>query len=207
MNAYIEYIAEVKTTLDRLPWNAIQEVVNAIVQAWRNGKQIFVMGNGGSASTASHMACDLSKNTANPHAPRLRVMALTDNMALVTAYSNDNGYQNVFAEQLKNFINPGDVVIAISASGKSPNVLNAIQLANQEGAITIGWSGYDGGPLSKMVDVPIVVPNHCIEQIEDIHVMLEHMVTVAVRDAMAAYAHGNSIVLPRVDAMLASAAD
>lgn len=207
MNAYREYAAEIAATLDRLPWESIQEVVNTIVQAWRNGKQVFVMGNGGSASTASHMACDLSKNTVNPNAPRLRVMALTDNMALVTAYSNDNGYQNVFAEQLKNFINPGDVVIAISASGKSPNVLNAIQLANDEGATTIGWSGYEGGPLSKMVDVSVVVPNHCIEQIEDIHVMLEHMVTVAVRDAMATVTYNNTIVMPRADAMLASAAD
>jgi D-sedoheptulose 7-phosphate isomerase len=181
---FTEYIADIKTTLDRLPPNQLQRVVEIILNAWQRGKQVFVMGNGGSASTASHMACDLSKNTAGPGLPRLRVMSLNDNMALVSAHSNDNGYENVFSEQLKNFLNRGDVVIAISASGNSANVLNAIRFANSVGAITVGWSGYQGGQLAKIAQVSLVVPNNCIEQIEDIHLMLEHMVTVAVRDAM-----------------------
>jgi D-sedoheptulose 7-phosphate isomerase len=204
MNMYTEYVAEVKATLDALPWQQIQEVVDVIINAWRKGQQIFVMGNGGSASTASHMACDLSKNTANAYSPRLRVMSLNDNMALLSAHSNDNGYENVFAEQLKNFINRGDVVIAISASGNSANVLKAIRLANAVGATTIGWSGYEGGQLAKLVEVPVVVPNHNIEQIEDIHLMLEHMVTVAVREAMAAQPLVNPHNLPFTEAVAIS---
>jgi D-sedoheptulose 7-phosphate isomerase len=145
---------------------------------------VIIMGNGGSAATASHMACDLGKNTVIPGRPRFRVMALTDSMALITAYANDLGYENVFAEQLTNLVRPGDIVVGISTSGNSPNVLRAIELARQAGAITIGWTGYDGGKLAQMVDVPVVVPNHCVEQLEDVHLMLEHMVTAALRQAI-----------------------
>jgi D-sedoheptulose 7-phosphate isomerase len=198
---FTQYIADIKSSLDRLPSSQLQEVVDLILNAWHNNRQIFIMGNGGSASTASHMACDLSKNTARANAPRLRVMSLNDNMALVSAYSNDNGYENVFAEQLKNFVNPNDIVIAISASGNSANVLKAIRLANSMGAITVGWSGYHGGELAKIAQFPLVVPSHNIEQIEDIHLMLEHMVTVAVRDAMAASQLETSTILPFADAI------
>lgn len=201
---FAQYIAEIKATLDRLPPHQIQRVVDIILNAWHNGQQIFIMGNGGSAATASHMACDLSKNTAHANAPRLRVMSLNDNMALVSAHSNDNGYENVFAEQLKNFINRDDIVIAISASGNSANVLKAIRLANTTGAITIGWSGYEGGELAKLAQVPLVVPNHNIEQIEDIHLMLEHMVTVAVRDAIATYQLSPSVMQPFADSVTRS---
>jgi len=197
---FTEYISGIKTTLDRLPSYQFQRVVEVILDAWRHGKQIFIMGNGGSAATASHMACDLSKNTAGPDLPRLRVMSLNDNMALLSAHSNDNGYENIFSEQLKNFINRGDVVIAISASGNSANILNATRLANAAGAITIGWSGYQGGQLAKIAHIPLVVPNNSIEQIEDIHLMLEHMVTVAVRDAMPFSLQSSTLALPYGDA-------
>ncbi len=204
VSSTMEYIAAFKATLDSLPLPQIHAVVDVIVKAWRNEQQIFIMGNGGSASTASHVACDLSKNTVNVNAPRLRVMALTDNMALVTAYSNDNGYENVFAEQLKNFVNRNDVVLAISASGNSANVLKAIQVAQDAGAITVGWSGYEGGKLANLVEIPIVVPSHSIEQIEDIHLMLGHIVTIAVRDAMAAPQKANTMSLPLENAMAMS---
>jgi D-sedoheptulose 7-phosphate isomerase len=187
MTFYREYAAQVKDTLDRLPWSKVQTVVQMLYAAWLDGRQVFVMGNGGSASTASHMACDLGKNTAIAGQPRLRVMSLNDNMALFSAHSNDNGYENVFAEQLATFVQPGDVVVAISASGNSPNVLNGVKLARDRGAMTIGWSGYEGGALAQLADLAIVVPNHVIEQIEDIHLMLEHMVTVALRRAMLAH--------------------
>lgn len=153
---------------------------------------------GGSASTASHMACDLGKNTAVGDMPRLRVMSLNDNMALFSALSNDNGYARVFADQLAAFVNAGDVVIAISASGNSPNVLNAIRLAQARGALTIGWSGYAGGQLAQLVDLPLVVTNQVIEQIEDIHVMLEHMVTTGLRQAMLDHQAAASFALPAV---------
>ena len=172
-----------KQTLDRLPFDRIEGLVSQLHRARLDGKQIFVVGNGGSASTATHLACDLGKNTVSAHMPRFRVMALTDNMAVFSALANDLGYENVFAEQLANFIQMGDVVIAISASGNSANVLKAVELAKRHNALTVGWSGYDGGRLASLVDLPIVVPNQCIEQIEDVHLMLAHMVTVAVRQA------------------------
>ncbi|MCX6044211.1 MAG: SIS domain-containing protein [Chloroflexi bacterium] len=182
MNYYKQYVVDIKQTLDGLPWESIQEIVYLLHQARLSGKQVFVMGNGGSASTASHMACDLNKNTVAPNHPRFRVMALTDSMALFSACANDFSYEDVFAEQLENFVREGDVVVAISASGNSPNVLKAVKLARAHKAITIGWSGYDGGKLAGLVDFPVVVPSQSIEQIEDIHLMLEHMITVALRN-------------------------
>jgi D-sedoheptulose 7-phosphate isomerase len=178
---YQQYATEVALTLDLLPWETIHEMVQVLHRARLEGRQIFVMGNGGSASTATHMACDLSKNTAVAGAPRFRIMALTDNMALFSALANDLAYEDVFAEQLANFLQPGDVVVAISTSGNSPNVLKAVELARTSGAFTIGWTGYNGGKLARLVDMSIVVPNECVEQIEDIHMMLEHMATKALR--------------------------
>ena len=123
MMFYDQYVTQIKATLDQLPWRQIQEVVDVLHDTWLADRQVFIMGNGGSASTASHMACDLGKNTAMSGTRRLRVMSLNDNMALFSAHANDNSYANVFAEQLSNFICVGDVVIAISASGNSPNVI------------------------------------------------------------------------------------
>lgn len=184
MLQFKEYASEVKETLDQLPWQKLQQVVDILRTAWLTNKQVFVMGNGGSAATASHMACDLSKNTVVAGMPRLRAISLNDNMAHFSAYANDNGYDQVFAEQLTNYVNEGDVVIAISASGNSPNVLRAIERAQEYGALTIGWSGYQGGKLAQLVDLSLVIPSNSIEQIEDIHLMFVHMVTVAMRKAM-----------------------
>lgn len=181
MNFFQEYTIELKRTLDNLPWEKLQEVVNVIHRARVEGRQVFIMGNGGSASTATHMACDIGKNTAFPGYPRVRAISLNDNMAFFSALANDNGYESVFAEQLLNLVRPGDVVVAISASGNSPNILKAVETAKEHNAYTIGWSGYEGGKLSKLADLSIVVHNNCIEQIEDIHLMLEHMVVQALR--------------------------
>jgi D-sedoheptulose 7-phosphate isomerase len=143
------------------------------------------MGNGGSAATASHFACDLSKGTLMPGRPRFRVIALTDNMALFSAYANDYGYDSVFAQQLASIMRPGDVVVGISGSGNSPNVISAIELANKMQATTIGLTGFEGGKLSSLVDICVLVPNHCMEQIEDIHLMLEHTICTCLRKAIA----------------------
>lgn len=183
MDQYRSYLHELKRTLDRLPVERIEATVEQIHRARINHKQVFIMGNGGSAATASHFACDLGKNTVSAGLPRLRVQALNDNMAFLSACANDYGYETVFAEQLANFVQPGDVVLGISASGNSPNVLKAIQLARTCDAFTIGWSGYQGGKLAKLVDLPIVISSDSIEQIEDIHLMLAHMVTIALRNA------------------------
>lgn len=183
---YADYVSGIKHTLDKMPWERVEQVLDVLDAARLAGRKVFVFGNGGSASTATHMACDLSKNTAMPGTPRLRTLALNDNMALFSALGNDLGYENVFAEQLATLVDPDDVVIAISASGNSPNVLKAIDVATERGATTIGLSGYAGGKLAQLVDYPIVAENDCIEQVEDIHLILEHMMTSALRERMRA---------------------
>ena len=183
---YIEYAAQVKQTLDHMPWQQFHQMVSLFHLARLESRQIFVLGNGGSAATASHIACDLNKNTRTkdarlPSPPRMRVTSLNDNMSFFSAIANDEGYANVFTHQLENVLQENDVLLAISASGNSPNVINAVKFARPRRAQTVGWSGYDGGALANLVDIPIVVPNGCIEQIEDVHMMMGHILTVALR--------------------------
>jgi D-sedoheptulose 7-phosphate isomerase len=184
MDAIYRYVEEIKDTLDRLPWEAIQETISLLQEARLRDRRVFIMGNGGSAATASHFACDLGKGTLLPGRPRFRVMALTDNMPLFSALANDFGYDRVFVEQLINLVQPEDVVVGISASGNSPNVLNALLFARKVGATTVGMTGFDGGQLKDLVDVCIQVPNHCMEQVEDLHLMLEHLISTRLRQAI-----------------------
>ncbi len=178
------YLEDVRSTLDALPLERIHDVVDVLLSANYVGSTVFTIGNGGSAATASHLACDLAKGAIVPGRPRFRVIALTDNVPLMTAWSNDVAYEDVFAEQLKGLMGRGDVVVAISGSGNSSNVLRAVNLARRMGGITIGLSGFDGGRLSALVDVPIVVPNHCMEQIEDVHVTLCHLVCTVLQERL-----------------------
>ena len=140
------------------------------------GKQIFVCGNGGSSSTASHMANDLGKGASQFGGAPFKITALTDNVAWMTALANDMSYEDVFVEQLRNFASAGDVLIAISGSGNSPNVLKAVELANERGLTTVGWTGFDGGRLATIVDLSIVVGSHHMGRVEDVHVILMHLV-------------------------------
>jgi D-sedoheptulose 7-phosphate isomerase len=177
-------LEEVRCTLAELPQEHIQDVVDVLLSANHVGSTIFTLGNGGSASTASHFAGDLAKGTITPGYPRFRVVALTDNLPLITAWSNDVSYEDVFAEQLDGLIQRGDVVIAFSGSGNSPNVLRAVELARRAGGITIGFSGFAGGQLSSLVDISVVVPNDCMEQIEDVHIILCHTITTVLREQL-----------------------
>jgi D-sedoheptulose 7-phosphate isomerase len=176
------YLSGLQDTLGKLPQNDIQQVIDALTLARQERRQVFIMGNGGSAATASHFMCDLAKNTRNAALPHFRVIALTDNVPVFSALANDEGYDNVFSGQLANLLQPGDIVIGISASGRSSNVLKAIELANQTGAQTIGFTGFDGGQLRQMVDIQVHVPSDCIEFVEDIHLVLEHMITKALKE-------------------------
>ena len=176
------YILALQHTLDQLPRQTVAEVVTLLEQARAQARQIFIMGNGGSAATASHFVCDLAKNTRREGLPHFRVIGLTDNMAIFSAYANGEGYESVFAQQLTNLILPGDIVIGISASGNSQNVINAIQEAKRHSATTIAFTGFDGGRLGPMVDINIHVKSHVIEHVEDIHLMLEHMIVKAIKD-------------------------
>jgi D-sedoheptulose 7-phosphate isomerase len=200
MNFVKSYIDELKEALDDLSEDVIEQVLDILHVARLDNKQVFILGNGGSASTASHFVCDLGKNTRVKGSPNFRVMGLTDNMALFSALANDEGYENVFAQQLANHIQPGDVVIGISTSGNSPNVVNAIHLANSVGANTIGFTGFDTGKLGSQVDVNLHVPSHSIEQVEDVHLVLEHLITKALREKaqQMVMADSSLAVLPEV---------
>jgi D-sedoheptulose 7-phosphate isomerase len=185
MDPISEYINDLQQVLLRLPKEPIYQVVDVLHEARLNDRQVFILGNGGSASTASHFACDLAKNTRIPGWPSFRVLPFTDNMALMTAYANDEGYENVFSQQLACFVRAADIVIGISTSGNSPNVLNAIKLANEMEATTIGMTGFDGGQLAGLVDINLHVRSNRIEQVEDVHLMFEHVITFALRDQLA----------------------
>ena len=182
MNPVKSYLKTLHATLDRLPIPDIEAVIDVLYAARMEGRQVFIMGNGGSASTASHFVCDLAKNTRMPGWPHFRVLGLTDNMALFSALANDDGYENVFASQLENLVRAGDIVIGISTSGNSPNVVNTLGFANRAGAVTVGFTGFDSGKVGGIVDHHIHVPSHNIEQVEDIHLMLEHLIVTVLRE-------------------------
>ena len=178
------YLSELQQTLARLPHRPVEETIGILHEARLTGRRVFILGNGGSASTASHFVCDLAKNTRMQGWPHFRVIGLTDNMALITAYANDENFENVFAQQLSNFMQPADVVIAISTSGSSPNVLQAVRVANEMKATTIGFTGYEGGQLGTMVDINLNVSSNCVEQIEDIHLIFEHIICTGLRELL-----------------------
>lgn len=186
MEQITAYISVLQDTVGRLPVEAIARVVEVLQTAREHGRKVFIMGNGGSASTANHFVCDLAKNTRHDSLPHFRVIGLTDNMAIFSAYANDEGYENVFAAQLANLMEEDDVVIAISASGNSANVVKAVEEAKKHNAITVGFTGFSGGKLALLVDLQVHVDSHVIEHVEDIHLMLEHMIVKAIKDIAVA---------------------
>jgi len=179
------YLSEMQRTLARLPREAIARLGQALLRAYRNDKQVFTLGNGGSASTASHMAADLAKNTIGPHTRRFRIVSLNENAAIMTAIANDLGYEFVFSEQLIEVICPGDLLIAVSASGNSPNVLQAIRRARAQSALTCAVLGFDGGEAATLVDIPIVIPSDNYGIVEDVHLMINHMLVEYLREHLA----------------------
>ncbi|MEX2213755.1 MAG: SIS domain-containing protein [Phycisphaeraceae bacterium] len=177
-----DYFARLSDTITRLDVAAVASAIALLRQARDAGKLIFTMGNGGSASTASHMVCDLNKGASYQRDSRFRVMCLNDNFATLMAYANDVSYTSVFVEPLKNFMTPGDLVIGISGSGNSPNVLEAIDYANANGGITLGFCGYEGGKLIKAAAHHIHVPINDMQIVEDLHLVLNHVMLLALCD-------------------------
>src|SRR5690349_8597414 len=177
-----DYISTLQITMDQLPREVIAEVIDVLQQARRRGNQVFILGNGGSASTASHFACDLAKNTRQEGLPHFRVIGLTDNMAMFSALANDEGYENVFSEQLASLVRPRDIVISISASGNSKNVINAVEMAHRYEATVIGFTGFDGGRLGQLADIHLHVNSNIIEHVEDIHLILEHLIVRSIKE-------------------------
>lgn len=179
------YFNRLKLNLDEIMSNystEISEIADVLLDARNNEKNVFIMGNGGSGSTASHFVGDLSKGTIVQGKPRFKAMSLTDNVPNVLAWANDESYSDIFIEQLKNFMNSKDVVIGISGSGNSENVIKAINYANEHGGVTIGFSGFDGGKLFKTAHYNIHVDDQYMQRVEDIHLILEHLLTSIIRE-------------------------
>lgn len=172
----IKYFNEIKSVLDSIDLEVLEKVVNLISKAYYGDCHIFTMGNGGSASNASHFACDINKGVSTPDSRKFKVISLTDNIPLITAYANDLSYEDIFVEQMKNYLKAGDLVIGISGSGKSKNILNAIDYANINKATTIGISGYDGGLLAKKVHLSLNVKVNDMQKCEDVHLILIHII-------------------------------
>jgi len=176
LQAYFESVSEV---LLKLPRDSIAKVIAILKRARAEGRRIFIFGNGGSAATASHFACDLGKGTVQEGKPRFKIIALNDNMPTFSAYANDLGYETVFAEPLVTLSGPGDVAIGISASGNSLNVLQAMDVARERGLATIGLTGFQGGKIKDKVDIYIIVPSNSMQQIEDAHLVILHAIFLA----------------------------
>ncbi len=170
-----DYLGRLQTALGSLSRGELTELGEILARAYRNGKQVFTVGNGGSSSLASHMAADLAKNTIGPNMRRFRIMSLNENAAIVTALANDLGYENIFSEQLQSLIRAGDVLIVVSASGNSPNIIRAIEYARSQSAEVVGLLGFDGGQAAQLADLAIVVPSWDYGVVEDVHLIINHI--------------------------------
>lgn len=190
-NAYLE---ELQQVLRNLPMKEIERACEVLYQAYAAEKTVFLFGNGGSAALASHMACDLGKGTFAPaHIPlpgvkRFKVLSLTDNVPMLSAWANDTAYENIFAEQLANFIQPRDVAFGISGSGNSANVLKALAIAREVGAITVGLTGSGGGKMAALLDYAIITPCSNMQQIEDTHLIVAHIIFLELRQRISGQA-------------------
>jgi D-sedoheptulose 7-phosphate isomerase len=180
-NAYFRHLAQ---TVAKLPLASIGDITEILLAAYEAGRMIYLFGNGGSAALASHFACDLGKGTANGNGKRFHVLALTDNVPLMTAWANDSKYEDIFAEQLSNFVRPDDIAFAISGSGNSANVLRALKLARQAGAVTIGLTGFEGGSMRGLCDHCIIVPSDNMQIIEDMHLCVAHALFTEIRQRL-----------------------
>ncbi len=180
-----DYLKGLRSCLDEIVEEDIIEIVDIIMKACSDGKKVFFMGNGGSATTASHFARDISIGTAKEGKPRVRALSLADSIAAITSLANDVGYNSVFKEQLIGQVDKGDVVIGISASGNSPNVLEAMEYARSAGAVTVGFIGFGGGKLKELSDKSIVLSSRDYGQVEDTHLVLDHIFTCLVKERIA----------------------
>ena len=188
---YIEsYFSDMKKVIETISRDDIDRVVKLLFSAWESGNQVFICGNGGSASTATHFSCDLSKTTIVEGKRRFKVHCLNDNIPLITAIINDEGFDNLFIEQLKNLFQKGDILICISVHGGvgrdkaalwSQNLVKAMRYAKEMKGYTIGLAGFDGGVMKEIADACIVVPINSTPQVESFHLALEHLISSCLR--------------------------
>lgn len=179
-HSYFETLAHI---IKKLPYHQMEMVADELYRAYEDGRRVFLFGNGGSAALASHLACDLGKGTAIAGKPqrRFRVLSLADNMALLTAWANDTSYEQIFAEQLHNFLQCGDIAFGISGSGSSPNVLRALEVARDAGAINIGLTGFKGGKMKDLCDFCMIIPSDNMQIIEDLQLSIAHSLFTVIR--------------------------
>ncbi len=178
------YIEELRAILERLDYAMIDRFTETIWRGYEQGKTLFIFGNGGSAALASHLATDMGKGTIAKERERFRVVSLTDNVPLMTAWANDFGYENIFAEQIRGVAQPGDVALAISGSGNSENVVRGIAAAREAGATVMAITGFDGGRVKELCELRLIVPSHNMQHVEDAHLCAAHAIFTAVRERM-----------------------
>lgn len=175
------YFDDVGRVISNMPFTVIDRIVSAFMEVYESNRRIYLFGNGGSAALASHFACDLGKGAANGSGKRFQALALTDNIPMMTAWANDANYEDIFAEQLVNFVDYGDLAVAISGSGRSPNVLKALAVAREAKACTIGLTGFQGGLMKDLCDICLIIPSNNMQIIEDLHLSVTHAVFTALR--------------------------
>lgn len=201
--AYIDqYLSGIEQISRDISREDIDRVIEYLYEAWSKERRIFIFGNGGSAGTASHFAADLNKCTSIDGKKRIKVMSLVDSVPWVSALTNDDGWDNVYVEQMKNFFEPGDVALALSVhggSGKdkaglwSQNLLKGLQYAKDHRGIALGFSGFDGGAMKEMAHACVVVPYNTTPHVESFHVALHHLVTFCLADRIRLSAHGEPV--------------
>jgi D-sedoheptulose 7-phosphate isomerase len=177
-----DYILTLQRLLSEIEPELIERNVELLLEVYRHNRRVVLCGNGGSASTASHLVCDLMKNILLDGGKPFEAVALTDSPALISAWGNDTHFENVFAGQARTWLRKGDVLIAISGSGNSRNILNAVEFAREIGATSVGWCGYGGGKLAEAADLSIVVQRRNMQQVEDLHMIFGHIIFSAFRD-------------------------
>ncbi len=171
-----DYLAKLQQLLGTIPHSSVEQLITWLAEARAAGATIFVVGNGGSATTASHFATDLGKGASLNLPERFRILSLTDNIGWISALGNDVCYEDIFVEQLRNFARPGDVVVGISVSGNSENVVRSIKWARRNGCRTVALLGKKGGKLKSCADLPILINSDHYGRVEDAHLIITHMV-------------------------------
>lgn len=195
LGGYWDDLADLARALDP---DRLRAAAELLLETQARGRVVFLVGNGGSAATASHFACDLAKGTRDGGPPTFKVMALTDNVPLLTAWANDTSYDRIFAEQLRSLARPGDLLVAISASGSSRNIVAAVDAAQAARMRTLALTGRDGGRIAPMADLAIRIPSDCIEIVEDAHMAIAHSLCVATRAWLAASQDGVVHAVPLI---------
>jgi len=188
------YLDEMERAIQRLSRHDVKTVVDMLEDAWKRNATVYIIGNGGSASTASHMMNDLCKFTRVAGTKPLRAVALTDNVPLMTAFANDVSYDEIFIAALENLLQPGDIVVAISGSGNSRNVIRACEYALENLSTVIGLCGSPGGMLAKLATHSVIVPADRIGQQEDGHLIINHVVALALRERIETHAQRHSVI-------------